>query len=888
MKGSSGVRVCREWVRRCWASVRRRRTDADLEQELRLHLELAAEDGNRIQAGGISQAMDALRDQRGLPWLDALRADVTFGWRQLNRDRGATLAAILSLGLAIGAMSGAFRLVDAILLRPLPVVDPDRLFAVATTFVDAERRSDYDDDFDYPTYLAYSKTVAGHADLMLVGAAFRNSIRFGNDGDPEFAVRQYVSGNFFSTLGLQPVLGRLLTPADDVTPGGHPIAVVSHDFWTRRLARDPEVVGRTFHIGNQVLEIIGVAPKGFTGSEPGSLTDVFVPATMNREALNRPGWSWFRIWLRPKAGVEAEQVRQMLQARFRATHEARLKEFPADTPKERIEAYLREEVRLLAAGSGVSGTQKMFRRPLLVLVSLAAVVLLIACANVANVLIARAMARTREMALRVSIGASRWRLIQLMLIESALLALFASVAGGFFASWAAPLVVSMLSPMERPVQLVLSADLRVLGFGVALALTVTILFGLAPALRASSVKPVGSLKGDEDPRAQSRLTNTLVAAQTAFCVVLLFAASLFLSTFDRLVNRPLGFSHRNVLVMQAESRATHSPELWSQIAGQLRSVPGVESVAFAGWAPLSGNRWRSSVLVNGQVVQRDSPYFLEVSAGYFATMRLPLLNGRDFQGTDGSPFTRQQQSRGVGIVNQTFARTYFGEQNPIGRTVVVRQNKELVPMEIVGIVGDAAYDNVREPMRPTVYVPLEPRSNGAFLVRTAGDPVPMSSVLRHEVLRARGDVDVRSIQPLTGFVRQQMIRERLLATLSGFFGVMALFLAGVGLYGVLNFAVIRQRREFGLRMALGARALDIVERVALRTLGIVCAGTLVGLSAGIGAARIIDSLLFEVKPTDAARLILPVLALAAVAALAALPPAIRAARIDPARTLRSE
>lgn len=621
------------------------------------------------------------------------------------------------------------------------------------------------------------------------------------------------------------------------------------------------------------------------------MTDLFLPAMMNAEAINSPGWSWFRIWIRPKPGMTAEQIRQMLQARFRADRHERLKSFPADTPRERIDAYLREEVRLLPAGSGVSGVQKTFRRPLFILAALAALVLVIACANVANLLTAQTIARTREMALRVSIGAARWRLIQLVLVESALLAIFASAAGIVFASWSAPFVVSMLAPIDRPVRLILDADWRALGFGVALALTVTVLFGLAPALRASSIDPIGALTGSEDPHAQRRLTNALIAAQMAFCVFLLFAAGLFVATFERLLNQPLGFSPHNLLLLQTESRANHPPEIWAQVADHLRQTPGVESVALAGWAPLTGNRWRASVRVAGRAVEANAPYFLDVSSAYFHTMRIEMIQGRDFRAGDAPPRMneRHQPLSGVGIVNEAFARVYFDSQNPVGKRVSVRQNKDAeAPMEIVGLVRDAAYYSVREPMHPTVYVPVEPRNSGALLVRTASAPLALAVALRREVSRARPDLRVRAVEPQSAFVRQQMIRERLLATLSGFFALVALLLAGIGLYGVLNYAVIRQRREISIRMALGAGAAHVVRQVTIRMLGIVCVGSLIGLAGGLAFGRVVQALLFQVRPTDPITLMAPILALAAAAALAALPPAIRAVRIDPAQALRSE
>ena len=895
----------REWLARVRGTFGRGRSDADVARELQSHLDLAADETqsragsdetahrrSRIRSGGSSQAMDALRDQGRLPWIDAIRSDLVFGWRQLNKHRAASAAAVLSLALAVGATTAAFRLVDAVLLRPLPVADPDRLFLITTTFVDTDKRPDYRDDFDYPTYREYVEAAGDRAALMVVGLAARQPILLGSPGDePEPVIRQFLSGNAFRALGLQPAAGRLFEPGDDVTPGAHPIAVLSHDYWTRRFNADPAIVGRTFRSGSQTYEIVGVAPHRFTGTEPGSVTDLFLPAMMNAQAINSPGWSWFRIWVRPNTGVAAEQVRQMIQARYRAGQERRARSFPADTPRERIEAFLNEEVELRPANAGISDLQRTFRRPLGILAALAAVVLLMACANVANLLTAQAIARTRELALRIAIGAGRRRLIQLVLIECLLLALMASITGAIFAAWSAPLIVAMLAPIERPIRVVLDFDWRALVLGAGLTLTITALFGIAPALRASAVKPLGALHGATDRHAQPRLMRGMIAGQMAFCVFLLFVAGLFIGTFDRLLNQPLGFSHQRVLLVLSEGRSRLPADVWASVTDHLRQIPGVEAAALAGWGPLSGNRWRSGVRVNGTRFGDSSPYFLEVAPTYFDTLQIGIVRGRDFRAGDLQPKlgSRQEPLGGVGIVNEAFVRRYFAEDNAIGRHVIVRQDKEIeTPMEIVGVVRDAAYFSVREPVQPTVYVPVESRSNGSLLIRTTGDPVALAATLRREVTRARNDLRVRAAEPLTAFVRQQMIRERLLALLSSFFAVVALLLAGIGLYGVLNDSVIRQWREIGIRLALGARATHLVRGVTARMLLFVAAGALVGLAAGIATGPVVEALLFQVTPTDPLSLLAPVAALTIVAALAALPPAIRAVRIDPVKTLRSE
>ncbi|HYW46717.1 MAG TPA: ADOP family duplicated permease [Bryobacteraceae bacterium] len=886
------------WMTRFANLFRQRRLDAELEEELASHVEEAIGRGRsaaeaRHALGAALHYREQSRDIKLLPRLDALASDIVFGWRQINKHRAVSAAAILSLALATGATTAAFRLVDAVLLRTLPIAQPERLFYLGNTMIDPrDGHPDHRDDFDYPTFRRYRETLAGRADLMVVGYSSRQDATFGSSGETEKFYRQYVSGNMFGVFGLQPALGRLLTPDDDVMPGAHPVAVLSHDYWTRRFGRDPNIVGRSFRYANVAYEIVGVAPRGFTGTEPGVVTDVFLPAMMNVQAIDSPGWSWFRIWVRPATGVAPEQVRQPLQAALANEHLQRLENFLPNTPKSVIDQFLSESILLLPAASGASDLQRGYRRPLLILASLVALVLLVACANVGNLLAAQAAARAREMALRVSIGAGKWRLIQLVLVESTLLAVLASAAGALFSWWSAPLVVSMLAPPEAPVRLVLGADWRALAFGVALTVLVALGFGLAPALRASSVKPVAALKGGEDPHSRRGFMNSLIAGQMALCVLVLFMAALFVATFQRLSNRPLGFSYQRVLAMEVGSAGKEqNPDTWMQVAARLRQTPGVDSIAVSGWTLLSGNHWTASVRVPGQAAEPRSPYFLDVSPGFFETLRIGFVDGRDFRPGDLPPRVKggDQPLAGVGIVNEAFTRKYFDGRNPVGRSVEVWQKKDVsAAMRIVGWVRDAAYSDVREVIRPVVYVPIQERNGATFIVRAVGDPRALAPILRRAVPQARSGFRVRNIDLQSGLVRRQMIHERLLATLSFFFAVLALVLAAIGLYGVLNYSVVRQRREIGIRMALGARSAHVVRRVTTGMLAMVSLGAAAGVAGGIASARVVETLLFGVRATDLGIVAAPLLTLLGAAVLAALPPAIRAVRIDPARTLRSE
>jgi predicted permease len=410
-----------------------------------------------------------------------------------------------------------------------------------------------------------------------------------------------------------------------------------------------------------------------------------------------------------------------------------------------------------------------------------------------------------------------------------------------------------------------------------------------PAFRASAVKPMSAIKG-EDPHSPQRVMKSLVAAQMAFCVVVQFIAGLFVATLQRLSSRPLGFSAERVLLIDTALRARLAPEVWTQAASRLRQIPGVESAGFAGWALMSGNRWRSGVHVPGRSLETLPPSFLDVSPGFFETMRIGLLAGREFHPGDiPAHIERNKQPvDGVGIVNETFARVYFDGRNPVGRFVEIGTGQTTAKMAIVGLVRDAAYRDIREPIPATIYVPPGNRNTGTFMVRTtADDPNGMASALHLAISRTLPEFRADGIFTQESLIRQQMIRERLLATLSLFFAMIALVLAGIGIYGVLNYSVMQRTREIGIRMALGANSGAVVRKVTAEVLGLVCLGSTVGLSAGLASGRLVEALLFQVKPTDTVMIAVPLLVLAGAAVIAALPPALRAARIDPAQALRT-
>jgi predicted permease len=731
--------------------------------------------------------------------------------------------------------------------------------------------------------------VKNQAELLAISYADRMDLTYKADREMEKAYVQYVSGWMFGSFGLRPALGRLLIEGDDLTPGAHPYAVLSYDYWDRRFGRDSRVIGRTFRMGGTLYEIVGVGPERFIGTEPGKVTDIFLP-TMMHAGTDRSDWNWFRALAKLRPGFAVEPVRDRLGVIFQAFLMERAKGL-AGLPEQLMHKFLNQRLLLEPAASGVSEMQKSYRTSLAALGVLVLLVLLIACANVANLMTAQAALRAREMALRVSIGAGRRRLVQLVLVESAIVGLLAAGMGGLFAWWSAPLVVRMISPPNNPARLALPADWRVLGFSLALTAAVTLLFGLAPALRASAVKPVSALKGGEDPHSRRRLMHALIAVQTAFCFLVLFVAGLFVATFDRLSNQPTGFSAEGLLTLDTVAERAQPPAFWDQVAEHLRAVPGVEAVALAGWPLLDGNTWNNFISIDGAPPTDVLAHLLNVSPGWAEAMKIPFVAGRDFRPGDTYP--------GAAIVNEAFAKQYFKGGHPIGKPFEIAFGEgNRIRFEIVGVVRDARYRDMREPITPTAYVPFhsidtkgapQPVRGGTFIVRTSSsNPLALASILRREVPRARPEFRVANIRTQMEINESQTVRERLLAMLALFFAVVALLLAGIGLYGVLDYSVLQRRREIGIRIAIGAQAGDIARRVTADVSLMVVAGALAGFALGMASVRYIETLFYQVRATDLGMLAFPSLTILAAALLAALPAVIRAVRIDPVKMLRAE
>jgi len=880
---------------------RAEKLNSEIDAELRSHLDEAVAEGRdareaRRAMGSVMRAREESHEARVVAWMDSLKTDIVFGWRQLMKRKVTTAAAVLSLGLAIGACMGAFRLVDALFLRPMPVTHPERLYGVFRQGPGLRdgKPGDAQPSFEYPLFTQMRDAVKDQATVIGVSARLTD-VTFGSIAELEKTQLAYVSGSMFGTFGMHATVGRLLTESDDVTPGAHPVAVISYDYWVRRFGRDADVVGRVMHMGDSANEIgdnsyqiVGVGPKGFTGTEPGTVTDIFLPVMMYAGVKN-PTWSWIGAFVELKPGVAPEPVHDKIEAVFQAGRHEQAKAF-SGRGKVFLDRYFGWHTTLQPVASGISSMQQDYRLPLMVLCILVAMVLLIACANVANLMSAQAAARAKEMALRTALGSGHARLVRLVMVENAMVGAAASGLGMLFAWWASSFVVTRISTASHPVRLVLGADWMVAAIGLALAMGVTLLFGLMPALRVSAVQPVSALKGGEEPSAKQRTMYVLIAAQVAFCFVVLFVSGLFTATFTRLMQRPLGFAAQGVVVI--DTTATHSmpATAWDQTAEMLRSAPGVEQVGLSVSALLSGNSFGDFISVNG-AANPELAQTLSVAPGWLGAMRIPLVDGRDLSLHDGDPNVPP-----VALVSKRFATDYFGSTNVIGKVFTPVGSKE--PVQVVGVVVDARYQNVREEDAPVFYTPYHGvdgkgvpmlMRNGAFSVRVSGDdPMVLAETLRRMILKAQPEFRIQSVRTEQELIAGQTVKERMLASLAGFFAVVALLLAAIGLYGVLHYSVVQRERELGIRIALGAAAANITRIVTARVFAMVMVGAAVGLGAGMVSARYIQALLYGVKATDASMMVLPAVVLLGAAGLAAAPAVLRAVRIDPARMLRAD
>lgn len=890
------------WLTRLANVFRSSKVDRGLDEEMAFHIESriadlvaggmsrgAAEAMARRQFGNRLRFREESRDVKLLPWLDSLAGDMRMAVRMLRKNGLVTAAAILSLSLALGACMAAFSLVDALILRPLPVHQPERL--IYLTYPSTSPGMPDDDDFSDPAFMRLREAGRGWVDLFAMAHSSKSRVTFdAATGERETVRTQFVSGDAFERLGVAPAAGRLLTMQDDPRQGAPAVAILSHAFWMRRFGGDRGIIGRWFAVhgpkDDRQFQIIGVTEPRFGGMEPGYSTDVWLPYAMQDPyAFGNSGYRTLRVIGRMKEDVALEQVQAVLQVPFtNIRREDATREFGPNTPRDRLARFVSTPLHVRSAATGASPLRARFQRPLWVLTGIAALMLLIAGSNVANLFLARIAAREDEMSLRLSLGAGSGRLIQQMLVESGVVAGAACLIGVMFAVVAAPAVVSMLSSADDPVLLDLRVDWRFVVFISAMTLLSSALLGLAPALRASSVKPMTVLKAkDGRTSARARAMRPFVVVQVAFSLVVLFMGGLLVRSFVKLTSVNPGFAASNVLLVSWEAV---QPMDWNQqraallqVLDRVRAIAGVAAVSAAEDTVLS--RVRYAVPDPGNARETIEATMAAVAPGFFETMQIPLLAGRTF--VRGDLVTERPT---VVVVNESFAKQYFGAGPAVGRRFEGRIAGSRAH-EVIGVVADARYD-LRKPPAPTIYILVPIRTLGILHVRVAGDGGVIAYRIREEVTAATPLFRVTSVTPLTATITRTLVRERLLALLSAFFALVGLVLTALGLYSVLSYAVILRTREIGIRVALGARAGDAVRSVLTDTASPTLIGAISGLAIGLYASRFVEMMLFEVAPLEVSSLALPLGTLLVAALGAAAVPAWRAARVDPVNTLRND
>ena len=819
--------------------------------------------------------------------------DLRDAFRALKATPMVSIVAILSLSLGIGANTAIFSIINALMLRALPVNEPHRLVQV---MAGANRTS-----WSNPLW----EQLRARDREIFNGAFAYSAPRFNlaSGGQAELVNGVMASGEYFDVLGVQAILGRTFTPADDVRGGGKdgPVAVISYAFWQRRFAGAADVVGKPLALDRIQFTIIGVTPPEFTGTDQGTRYDVAVPLGAEplirgskESAMYQRTWWWLRIIARLKPGSSIDRAIAALRAIQPQMREATL---PQNSRPENQARYLNEPFNMRSAANGPNGLGRQYRQPLLILMGVVALVLLIACANIANLLLARANARRHEFSVRVALGASRWRIARQLLAESTLVSSVGAMLGLAFAQWGASLLLHELSVQSTPIALDIGIDWRILAFTAGVAMTTTLLFGTVPALRGTRVQPNEALKQQGRSIAGESgfgFGSAMVVVQVALSLVLVIGAGLFMRTFASLAHVRLGFVPDPILIVSANAKRSAVAQedrmrLFERLRQAALSTPGVQSAALQSITPLTNSEWNTlienprglSLGENDRLV-----YVNAVSRGWFATFGTPILAGRDF--TEGD----DKSAPAVILVNETLVKKYFGGANPIGQSLrnVPSPGEHSPELHIIGIVRDTVYNSLRDAIPPTMYQHVaqteKPGPSFDIAVRAAGSsPALLTRSLANELSRVDGDVTL-TFRPYKESIRAFTIQERVVAMLSGFFGLLALLLAGLGLYGVTSYAVNRRRTELGIRLALGAAPGGVVRLVLRGVATLVGAGVILGAGVSLWAARFVGTLVYGLPPRDPVTLAGAALVLGTIGALAGWLPARRASRIDPARVLR--
>ncbi len=894
-------------ARRIAGLFKTRRRDAELNDEIEMHLDLLADEyvrrglsradaraAARREFGGVEPMKEIYRDQRGLPIVDALVKDLRYGARMLRKSPGFTSVAVLSLALGIGANTAVFTFVDAILLRALPVPHPRELVQIR-----AQRRGDFG-LLSFPMYRDLRDRQQVFADIA-AGAgemAFRLTMpdRDGSSSSAELDNMRVslVSGNYFAVLGVRPSAGRLITPDDDRNPDSSAsgsVVVLSDLLWDRQFGRDPAVLGRTILIGRSACKVIGVAPRGFFGEVVGASPAAWVPLVpfSSPDDLDNRTGTFTSYVARLKPGVTRDRAKAAMTVLFRQLLKA----------EGRVRDHIEDHtIALDEAAAGIeTPLRRTYATPLRLVMAIVALVLLIACANVANLLLARAAARRGEIGVRLAIGCSRARLVGQLLTESVMLSALGALAGVGVAYWGTLALRRMVSVGPAPIQLDLTPDARVLVFLAAAGVITGIGFGLVPALRATRVNLApalqGARRGDADTPSKQRLSRALVTAQVAIALLLLVGAGLLIRSLHNIHNVDWGFRPERVVVFDlAHNPQNRAPAALADVAWRvyerIKQVPGVESASVSGIMLFSPSDIGAGLTIRGYTPaagERVAPRYNSVSPGYFETVGMRLLDGRGIEDRDVRTGTA------VAVINESMARRYFAGARAVGHLFQIGRGANAgTPVEIVGVVRDSKYNDLRKDAEPMFYVPFGqiPRTVRSVEVRTAEPIAVITPAVRQALADVSKDLMLRRVLSLSDQVDQSLAAEWLIMRLCSFFSVLALLLACVGLYGVMAYSVTQRTGEIGIRMALGATGPSILWLVLRETTRVVVAGVAIGVPLALASTRLVSAFLFGLTATDPGTIALATALLLAAAALAAYLPARRAAAVDPIVALRYE
>lgn len=922
------------WARRFWLRLqtlfRRNRRAKQLDDEMQFHLEqqiaenittgMSSEEARHAAMrafGNATLLKEETRDAWGWTWLGQIAQDLRYGLRQLGRSPGFTLAVVLSLALGIGANTAIFSLIDAVMLRMLPVKSPERLvllnwvsqkrpaaMAVQSGYIDSSDTRWNSPSFAYPSFEEFRAHNQAFASVFGFTPISRANINI--DGQASLAEGELVTGDYFSGLGVSPILGRVIA-ADDEKPSAPRVAVISYGYWSRQFGSSPAVIGKNIDIKTVPFTIIGVAPPEFFGIQPGRAIDFWAPLVRDGELLRwsmslaagdpspftSRDWWWLTMMARLKPGVTEQQANSDLDVLFQQSISvgANASARPETTP----------HIELQPASKGLIFLRSEFSKPLQILMTVVAVVLLIACANVATLLVGRSAARQKEVAVRLSLGASRARLLRQLLTESVFLAGLGGALGLLFARWGSRVLLLLMSRGGEPLHFETQMDGRVLLFTVTISVLTGILFGLAPALGATRVELTPALKigggavAFVTRKTRLALGKTLVVSQVALSLLLLIGAGLFVRTLQNLQNQNLGFDQHRLLLFALDPtqngyEGQRLIDFYGRVLERLQVLPGAINATASTNALLSNWQSHWTVLFEGRKAdpgQDMGADWNNVGPSFFETMGIRLLLGRGIEWRDTS------NSPKVAVVNEAFANRFLDGGDPLGhrfRFDELQKSEEVY--EIVGLVQDAKYAQLRNAPRPTVYLPYSqmPMSLGSihFEVRVAGDPLSLVPSVRRVVRELDSNLPLSEVKTQTQQIAETIVQERMFAQLSSFFGALAVLLACIGLHGLMGYIVSRQTGEIGIRRALGAERLDIFRMVMRRVLVMVILGVCLGVPAALAATRLISSYLFGLKATDPLTIILCSVLMLAVAALAGYFPARRAAKVDPLVALKYE